>query len=227
MCGRFSLARRLEELEQYFEFVTELDSLDRRYNIAPTQSSPVIAFQDGVNVLKMMRWGLIPHWAQDEKIGYKMINARAEGIEKKPSFKVPFRKKRCLVIADGFYEWDKRGKKAKVPYRFTLKSGDPFAFAGLWDSWRNPEGKGLETFTIITTDANELITPLHNRMPVMLHPEDYPKWINPEGGNLDELKALLVPFPPNKMIGYEVSTVVNSPKNDSTQCIAKVGNFAP
>jgi putative SOS response-associated peptidase YedK len=163
---------------------------------------------DNDRVGKQMRWGLIPFWAKDIKIGYKMINARAETIDEKPAYKHPFQKQRCLILADGFYEWKKQGKE-KQPYRFKLKNGEPFAFAGLWDRWET-----LYSCTIITTKPNNLTKEVHDRMPVILPKDTYDLWLNPNMTETDYLKSLLVPYPEEEMVAYPVSTLVNSPKND-------------
>ncbi len=190
--------------------------LKPRFNIAPSQLHPVIVIEDDHRVLKMMKWGLVPSWAKDEKIGYKMINARSEGIETKPSFRAAFKRHRCLVPTTGFYEWKKVDANTKQPYFIRLKSGGPFSFAGLWEVW-GPDK--LETFTIITTENNELIEPIHTRMPVILHEKDEAVWLDPELRNVDQLKELLKPYPSNEMEMYEVSTIVNSPKNESPDCM--------
>ena len=170
----------------------------------------------------MMRWGLVPFWAKEPSIGYKMINAKSETLTEKPSFRKPFKEKRCLVLADGFYEWEKTDKKNKVPYRFVLKNRQPFAFAGLWDVWKTPEGDTLLSFTIITTRANELMERIHDRMPVILNEKDEAKWLDPEFKDTDKLSSLLQPYPSEQMVAYKVSTIVNSPKNDTPSCIEPV-----
>ena len=170
----------------------------------------------------MMRWGLVPFWAKEASIGYKMINAKSETLAEKPSFRKPFKEKRCLVLADGFYEWEKTDKKNKVPYRFVLKNRQPFAFAGLWDVWKTPEGDTLLSFTIITTRANELMERIHDRMPVILNEKDEAKWLDPEFKDTDKLSSLLQPYPSEQMVAYKVSTIVNSPKNDTPSCIEPV-----
>ena len=171
----------------------------------------------------MMRWGLVPFWAKEASIGYKMINAKGETITEKPSFRKPFKEKRCLVLGDGFYEWNKPDKKNKIPFRFVLKSRDPFAFAGLWDAWKTPEGEMLLSFTIITTTANELMEPIHDRMPVILHEKDEGMWLDPQLNDSEKLSTLLKPYPSNEMGAYKVSTIVNSPKNDTPKCIEPIG----
>jgi len=196
---------------------------DPRYNIAPGQELPVVVAEDS-RVLKLMRWGLVPGWAKDVSIGYKMINARAETISEKPSFKKPFREERCLIPADGFYEWKKMpNSRAKTPYRVCLKSEEPFAFAGLWDSWVSSEGKELQTYTIITTEPNDLVRPIHNRMPVILLPENEDKWLDTGLKDTSSLATMLKPYPSELMETYEISSLVNSPKNDIPECWQRVG----
>lgn len=224
MCGRFSLSTDKDDLQSRYGFVDPSGILLKpRYNIAPTQQSPVVTVNEGTRVLAMMRWGLVPYWAKDASIGYKLINARAETLAQKSSFKKSFREKRCLVLADGFYEWRKTGGKApKIPLRFVLRSREPFAFAGLWDSWQTPEGDTLFTFTIITTEANELMSTIHDRMPVILHQKDEDQWLDPELKDVNKLIPLLAPYPSDLMDCYEVSPRVNSPKNDDPECILPV-----
>lgn len=167
-----------------------------------------------------MKWGLVPHWAKDAGVGYKMINARAETVAQKPSFKKPLAERRCLVVADGFYEWTKgpaRGEK--IPMHIALKSREPFAFAGLWDAWRSPEGEMISTFTIITTTPNELIQQIHNRMPVILRKEEEGRWLDPGEKDPVKLQLLLMPYEADEMEMFRVSRAVNSAKNDSPLCI--------
>jgi len=222
MCGRFSQAKDLEELYDEFTFIDEPfdDIIQPRYNIAPSQLSPVIINEDGNNKLRMFKWGLVPSWSKDTKMGYRMINARAETISEKPSFKKPFKSQRCLVIADGFYEWQKPDKKTKIPYRFTMKDKKLFAMAGLWEVWEKQDDP-LYTFTIITTSENELMKPVHDRMPVILPEGNRQIWLDPKS-NEAELKELLVPYDSNKMDSYRVSDVVNSWKNDLPECFISV-----
>ena len=219
MCGRFTLTPGLTILQRRFSFAAEQLSLNPRYNLAPGQNAPVVV-GEGARVLKLMRWGLVPSWAKDTSIGYKMINARAETVAEKPSFKRPLQRRRCLVLADSFFEWRKvPGEKTKLPLRFVLKSREPFAFAGLWDTWIKPEGDELQTFTIITTEANELVQPVHHRMPVILPQEHEDAWLDPDNRDTQKLTALLKPYPTEEMEAYPVATLVNSPKNDSPECI--------
>jgi putative SOS response-associated peptidase YedK len=223
MCGRYTQTIDVETLQRRFGFNSGGVTLEPRYNLAPGQEAPVV-IGEGTRILKLMRWGLVPYWAKEASIGYKMINARAETLMQKPSFKKSFRERRCLVLADGFYEWRKlKGKRTGVPMRFTLKSREPFAFAGLWDAWKKPDGDILLSFTIITTEANELLRPIHDRMPVILRPRDEDKWLDPDLKNVDHLIPLLLPYPSDMMEGYEVSTLVNSPKNDVPECIMPKG----
>ena len=167
-----------------------------------------------------MKWGLIPFWVKDPKIGSRMINARAETVVERPIFREVFSKRRCLVLADGFYEWQKT-PEGKVPMRIVLKLGEPFGFAGLWATWKSADGQSVNSCTIITTTANSLMEPIHNRMPVILTRETESSWLDQKAES-SELRALLVPYPANEMDAYEVSTLVNSPKNDSLEVIARL-----
>jgi putative SOS response-associated peptidase YedK len=195
------------------------DELPQRYNVAPTQPVAVVA-NNGQNKLEFFHWGLIPSWAKDPKIGNRMINARAETVAEKTSFRVPYRRRRCLVLADGFYEWRKEpGRKAKTPMYIQLKSGKPFAFAGLWDLWRSPQDEALLSCTLITTTPNELVAQIHNRMPVILSPEAYDLWLDPAEQNPNRLDAWLKPYPAAEMTAFPVSTLVNNPRNDAPECI--------
>ncbi len=168
-----------------------------------------------------MHWGLIPSWAKDPSIGNKMINARAETLLEKPSFKRLVGKRRCLVLTDGFYEWRKEGKR-KVPMRMLLKTRELFAFAGLWDRWKKPDGNEFQSFTIITIDANDLLRPIHDRMPVILGRDGEEKWLNPDLKDPSELLPLLKPYPSELMEAYDVSPLVNSPRNDRPECILEM-----
>lgn len=219
MCGRFTLSTPLAILTGAFPWLSVPDQLPARYNIAPTQPVPVVP-NNGANRLEYFQWGLIPFWAKDPKIGNKMINARAETIAEKPAYRSSLASKRCLVLADGFYEWRKTpGQKTKTPYFISFKSGAPFAFAGLWDFWRNGDGSEVPSCTIITTDANELVRELHDRMPVILQSENVMKWIDPVKRRADELTPMLLPYPAGEMRAFPVSTLVNIPANDSPELI--------
>ncbi len=222
MCGRFSLTEEVLNLQRAFEFYYA-DEERPRYNIAPGQQILTVIEQEGARIGKSMKWGLVPSWAKDLKTGYKMINARSEGIETKPSFKVPFKKQRCLILADGFYEW-KRINEGKQPYRFVMKSGLPFAFAGLWDVWDKGE-EPLVTCTILTTAPNKVTEKVHDRMPVILNEEDYDFWLNSSVSETVQLSKLLVPYDEGAMEMYPVSTLVNSSKQDHPEMIKQLNSL--
>jgi putative SOS response-associated peptidase YedK len=219
MCGRFTLAANKKKLAEAFSNFTPPDELPPRYNIAPTQPVAVVA-NNGENKIEYFHWGLIPFWAKDPTIGNRMINARAETLAEKPSFKNAFQRRRCLVLADGFYEWRKNPNKTKTPMYIQMESRDPFAFAGLWESWRSPEGETVLSCTIITTEPNELMTTIHNRMPVILPSETYEQWLDPAEQKAEQLQGLLKPYPAELMVAYPISTLVNNPSNDMPDCIA-------
>ncbi len=220
MCGRFSLTANLTTVAQRFGVRTataESAVWVPSYNIPPTK--PVIVVNDdGTRSLTEMRWGLIPSWAKDPSIGNRMINARAETVATKPAFRVSLRKRRCLIVADGFYEWQKQGR-SKQPYHIALKTGEPFGFAGLWDSWTAPDGEEIKTCTIITTEANDLLKLIHDRMPVILTREAEDIWLDPAIQDPTRLLPLLTPYPAEAMVAYPVSTKVNNPAHDSQECI--------
>ncbi len=217
MCGRYTIHTQPDELADHFGFQDRAE-LSPRYNVAPTQDVPTVVVVTGDRKCILMRWGLIPHWADDEKIGNRMINARAETIDKKPAFREPFQNHRCLVMADGFYEWQK-GDAGKRPYYITRKDGAPFAFAGLWDHWSSPDAEGIKSCTIITTDANELIAPLHNRMPVIISTQDYGIWLDTDIADTGRLKHMLGPYPSEELKAYPVGKTVNSPAHETPKCI--------
>jgi putative SOS response-associated peptidase YedK len=218
MCGRFSLTTDEAILNERFRLAGGIEPYVARYNCAPTQKLAVITNEEPGR-LSFFRWGLIPFWAKDEKIGNKMINARAESIEEKPSYKNAFRQRRCLVLADGFYEW--KTKNGKTPYRITMKDYQPFAMAGIWETWKNPEGKMIHSFSIITTSANELMKSIHERMPVILPPEFEETWLKSDDPR--EIRGLLQPYESEKMQAWEVSKLVNSPRNDNPALILPIG----
>jgi putative SOS response-associated peptidase YedK len=223
MCGRFSFITFSDIIERFSLVQLEFDFVPR-YNIAPSQPVPVVIHKNGGNQLYMFRWGLIPYWAKDESIGNKLINARAETLEAKPSFRKSFEEKRCLILADGFYEWKKEGR-LKKPYRITLQDGKPFAFAGLWDSWLSPSGQVINSCAIITTTPNKLMEPIHNRMPVILPQDMESPWLDEMITTSEEVKSLLKPFPEEQMFAYEVSTLVNSPRNDGPECVVPINTL--
>jgi putative SOS response-associated peptidase YedK len=218
MCGRFTRTQTIDDIaEAFFAEIVETD-LAPSYNVAPTQNIVSLA-GNSVKRLTTMRWGLIPSWAKDDSMASKLINARSETVAEKPSFRDSFKKRRCLIIADGFYEWKKVGGGEKIPYYIRLKSKKSFALAGLYDHWEAPEGKVLTTCTIITTEANELMSSLHERMPVILPPEHYDLWLDASVTNKPALLDMLQPYSPDLMEAYTVSRLVNSPANNSPKCI--------
>lgn len=223
MCGRFTLFAPYFEVIERFDIVTAFAESDyiQSYNIAPSQQVAAIINDGTQNRLGHLRWGLIPPWAKDEKIGYKMINARAETIAEKPSFRKAFLKQRCIIPADSFYEW-KRQDGDKIPMRIKLKSEGLFAIAGLWESWKSPEGHLIHTCTAITTKPNELMKPIHDRMPVILKKEDEAAWLNPKNTDSHFLGNMLKPFDESQMDAYAISSQVNSPKNNDETLIHRL-----
>ena len=220
MCGRFSLISEIGELQGRFEFDAAGLPHAPRYNIAPSQ--PLLAvLNGGERRAAHLRWGLIPSWAKEASVGNRLINARAETVAERPSFRTALARRRCLVLADGFYEWQRAGK-ARRPMRVTLKSGEPFAFAGLWESWRDPDGEIVRFCTIITTEANDLVRPIHDRMPVILPREMESFWLDDDVEDSEALAQVLVPYPSQLMDTYEVSPLVNRPGNDGPEVIVPV-----
>ena len=222
MCGRFTLTVDPADLKDTFDAYTFPTQFSPRFNISPTQ--PVLAIpNDAKNRADFFLWGLIPSWSKDPTIGNKLINARGETIAEKPSFRGGFKYKRCLIPADGFYEWKAQsGAKTKTPYFIHMKDHKPFAFAGLWDEWQSPDGDAVRTCTIITTEPNDLMSALHNRMPVILHPKDYDLWLDLAPQTPDKLLHLIKPYPADNMSAYPVSTLVNKPGNDQPECVVPV-----
>jgi putative SOS response-associated peptidase YedK len=222
MCGRFALIVDASVLAEVFD-VDPPRELKPRFNIAPTQMIPII--RSGAETPRectMVRWGLVPSWAKDEKIGARMINARGETVAEKPSFRSAVKNRRCLVPASGFYEWVKT-EGGKQPHYIHFTDGRPFAFAGLWERWSRAEDRPLDTCTIITTTPNERIADLHDRMPVILPPGRYDEWLRTEPLAADRLQEMLVPHPAEGMEAYPVSTLVNKPANDGPECITRLG----
>jgi len=217
MCGRYALTNPGEVITRFAVALPDPTWLRPRYNIAPGQTVLVV-LEDQERRLDRFRWGLIPHWAKDAKVGYRMINARAETVHERPSFRRSLQHKRCLIPADGFFEWQGFGKE-KTPIHIKLKSGQIFAFAGLYDSWRSPEGESVNSCTIITTSPNDLMAPIHDRMPVILDEEAEEAWLSPHIVEPEQLLPLLRPYPPQAMKAYPVSALVNSPRYDSPACI--------
>jgi len=226
MCGRFALTEPdPAAIAEQFS-VHHVPELAPRYNIAPTQPVATVVREPehGLNEIAVMRWGLIPAWAKDPSIGSRLINARGETVHEKPSFRAALRRRRCLVLADGFYEWQKRPDGVKQPVFIRLKDDGLFALAGLWERWTEPQsGEVLVTCTIITTSPNELVAPLHNRMPVILPREDYDAWLDPARTDPATVMPLLRPYPAEAMTCYPVSRLVNNPRNEGPELIERAG----
>jgi putative SOS response-associated peptidase YedK len=223
MCGRFALIDPADQLAMQFD-LPAISDLTPRYNIAPTQ--PVLAVRqaqsNGTREWALLRWGLIPSWSKDVAIGNRLINARGETVAEKPSFRAAFKRRRCLIPASGFYEWQKQGK-SKQPIYVTPANDEAFALAGLWESWQGANGSELETCTIVTTTPNELMAPIHNRMPVIVAPEDYDTWLHSEPEPSLGLH-LIRPYPSELMRVTAVSTYVNNPRNEGPQCVEPVSS---
>ncbi len=220
MCGRYTLSTPVGVLAEEFGLFGSLPEVPPSYNVAPTQEVAAIMEGGGERRLEMLRWGLIPSWAKDPAIGARMINARSETVAEKPSFRGAFKKRRCLIPADGFYEWQKTNG-GKQPYYIRMENGRPFALAGLWEIW-DRDGEEIRSCTILTTEANRLVGEIHHRMPVILPPEDYELWLDPSIQEADPLLPLLNPYPADPMEAYPVSRFVNSPKNDGPGCVERV-----
>lgn len=223
MCGRFALSAKTSDIEKLIPGLKKTDNdLMPRYNIAPSQDIAVILNTEP-DELNFIRWGLIPFWAKEKSIGNKMINARSESITEKPSFKNSFRRRRCIIPATGFYEWQNiPGEKKKQPYFVKMKSGGGFAFAGLWDEWKDPGNGKIRSAAIITTPANELMEPIHNRMPAILPREFIQTWLSDIPNGEKELLEALNPYPSDEMEAYKISTMINIPENEGKELIEKL-----
>ena len=223
MCGRYVAAAPPSEIAKYFAAAAPTETvLEPSYNVAPTNEVYAVVERDDERRLEPLRWGLVPLWAKDLAIGSKMINARAEGIAKKNAYRHAFRKQRCIIPADGFFEWKVvEGQKRKQPMYIHRVDGEPLAFAGLWETWRGPErnDEPLYTCTIITTSANETMAPVHNRMPVILPPDRWEQWLDPDMQDIDELEKFLLPAPSSLLTLYPVSTAVNHVRNKGPELI--------
>lgn len=223
MCGRYTYKEQSTRLLELLKaIIVHLDQKPR-YNITPSQMVACVrnAADNGHREAVMLKWGLIPSWAKDPSIGYKMINARAETVAEKPSFRKAFKHQRCLILADGFYEWKREGK-TKQPFYVRFKDSRPFAFAGLWESWKDTskeDSQPIESCTIITTTANELMEPIHHRMPVILDDKSYDVWLDPDNVNTEKLQELLAPYSSDKLEAFPVSTLVNNPRFDNPRCL--------
>jgi putative SOS response-associated peptidase YedK len=221
MCGRYAFFSPAEAIKRVFA-LDEVPELEPRYNIAPTQSVPTVrAGEEGARAFAMLHWGLVPKWAKERAIGNRMINARSESVAEKPSFRDAFRKRRCLVLADGWYEWQVT-PDGKQPWFIRMKNARPLAFAGLWERWKDPaDGALLESCTIVTTDASESIKKIHERMPVVLAEEDWDRWLDTAFSETDKLSELLRPYEPKALEAWPVSRQVNAPKNQGPALIAR------
>ncbi|MGB8276069.1 MAG: SOS response-associated peptidase [Alphaproteobacteria bacterium] len=217
MCGRYSLTTPPEAMRGFFKITGPLPNLAPRYNLAPTQTAPIVRPADDGNEMVPARWGLVPSWSEGPESGYSLINARAETVADKPAFRGAFRARRCLVPADGFYEWQARDKRPKQPYHIHLRTRAPLAFAGLWENWEK-EGERILSFAIIVTEANAMMREIHDRMPVILSPDDFDRWLDAETAGPDA-QALLKPCAADLLVAEPVGTRVNNPKNDDAGCI--------
>lgn len=223
MCGRYRLSRRKQIIEEHFDCVPFEEDWEPRYNIAPTQRVPVLRQhpKEPMRQLSLMRWGLIPSWAKDPSISTNTINAKSETAAIKPAFRDPLKFRRCLIPADGFYEWQRRGK-TKQPFCFELNDGSLFAFAGLWDGWKDSTGNWMKTCSILTTTANIVTSAVHDRMPVILDPDSHDLWLDPGMQNVAAISELLHPYDPDQMRCYPVSTRINHVANDDEGCARPV-----
>ena len=220
MCGRFAQRSDPKRLAREFK-VSDVPEVEPRYNIAPTQDILGVIESEDNREMKFFKWGLIPSWAKDAAMGARLINARSETVEEKPAFREAFKRRRCIIPADGFYEWQ-RTKGHKQPFFFQMKNETLFGFAGLWERWQGAEGQVIESCTILTTEANEVLRPVHDRMPVIVHQDDYALWLNEDVRKRELLKDILRPYPAEGMIRYPVSTAINSPLNQGAQLIERM-----
>ena len=219
MCGRFRLSRRKQIIEEHFDTAEWQDDWSPRYNIAPTQPVPVIRQhpKEPIRQISRMKWGLIPHWSKDASIAASTINAKYETAATKPAFRDPLKFRRCLIPADGFYEWKKAGT-SKQPFCFEVNDGELFAFAGLWDGWKNANGEWIKTFSILTTTPNAVTSAIHDRMPAILDPKNYDLWLDPGMQDVVAISELLKPYDARSMRCYPVGTRINHVANDDEEC---------
>lgn len=225
MCGRYTLTAKQEELVQRFLLKQIAEELKPRYNIAPSQRMLAVrqSSEHGERELAAFSWGLVPFWAKDPKIGYKTINARSETVAEKPAYRAAIKSRRCLIPSNGFYEWQREEKsRHKQPFYAAMASGELFAMAGLWESWKSPEGSVIVSCSILTTSANEIMTPVHHRMPVIIDEENYDCWLALDEKNPEKLKSLFQPYSSKEMICYPISTFVNSPKNEGPELLLEI-----
>ena len=211
MCGRYAQRSDPKRLAKEFK-VAEVLNVEPRYNIAPTQVVLAVRESPGGREMTLYKWGLVPSWARDASVGAKLINARGETVTEKPSFREAFRRRRCVIPADGFYEWQRKDGR-KQPFFFRMRDERPFGFAGLWERWEGEGGEVINSCAVLTTEANEVLRPVHDRMPVILHPDDYELWLGAEARELGLVKEMLRPYPAEEMVGYPVGRGVNSPRN--------------
>jgi putative SOS response-associated peptidase YedK len=211
MCGRYAQRTDTKRLAKEFK-VAEIPEARPRYNIAPTQEVLAVRKSPDGREMTFYKWGLVPSWAKDASVGAKLINARSETVTEKPSFREAFKRRRCVIPADGFYEWQ-RLEGRKQPFFFRMRDERPFGFAGLWERWEGEGGEVINSCAILTTEANEVLRPVHDRMPVILHPDDYEVWLGAEARELDLVREMLRPYPAKEMVGYPVGSGVNSPRN--------------
>lgn len=222
MCGRYTQTKSGEAIAKTFGLLERPDPKPR-YNIAPTQPVSAIAQREDEREYRIFQWGLVPSWSKDPKIGSRMINARSETVAEKPSFRAAFKRRRCLILADGFYEWQRTSGK-KQPYYIQVEDQAIFGFAGLWETWQDGEGSHLETCTILTTEPNGLMETIHNRMPVIVHPEDFDLWLDPSLQDGRHIQHLLRPYEDEAMTAYAVSTAVNNPKHEQPACVEPIAD---
>ena len=220
MCGRFTLSTPAQTLADLFE-VAKVPDLPLSFNIAPSEAIVAVRTpeEEAQREFALLRWGLVPAWAKEPTVGNRMINARSETVATNPAFRAAFRRRRCLIAADGFYEWQ-RQERRKQPFYIRMRDERPFAFAGLWELWEGRDGTVVESCTLLTTEPSELVRPLHDRMPVILDPRDYELWLDPGVQKPERLEPLLRPYSAEKMVAYPVSQAVNNPANDTPECIA-------
>ena len=221
MCGRFVANIPPSVIVATFGLL-EVPQLDDRYNVSPTQMVAVVRSDGAQNRLDLLKWGFVPSWSKDLSFGSHMINARSETVVEKPAFRHAIKYRRCIIPASGFYEWEHTCDHRKQPYFIKMADHSPMGLAGLWETWKAPDNSVIETFAILTTVANKLVAPLHDRMPVILHPEDYPLWLSKNMHDPEQLQQLYNPFPAEKMTAHKVPNLVNNPRFDSPACIAQV-----
>ncbi len=227
MCGRYTLTCAPETLSEAFRLESVTD-LPPRYNIAPSQQVTCVRTRSATRTRDVvgLRWGLVPSWTRDPAVGNTLINARAETAADKPAFRTPFRERRCLVLADGYYEWKREGTRTQ-PYHIRFNDGRPFAFAGLWDRWTGQDGTVLESCAILTTRPNACTASIHDRMPVIVCPAEYDPWIDPALRTVTRLAALVTPYPSDAMVATPVGAIVNNPRCDDARCLDAIHPFSP